>query len=481
VDLSVLDRLGAIAVLTDRDGAILEWTRGFGELELRLPEQLRGAPMWELAAPDERDRVKAAIVEVGSGRTARRLDVAMLGSSDRRMAWSFTSSGADAIIAWGTDVASPRDAGMRNAEFLATLSHELRNPLASIRNTLAVLDAASDLRGNRARMILERQVAHLSRIVDDLLDTARVASGKTQLHRQPLALAALIWSTIDDHRSRFEAKGIACISEVTDEELWVDGDATRLVQMVGNLLTNALKFTPRGGRVTIVLERDGESAVLRIRDTGVGIEPGLNAQLFEPFVQADQALDRAAGGLGLGLALSKGLVELHGGTIAAASRGVNAGTELTVRLPLVPRPARVERTSARGSAPARRVLVIEDNIDVAESLRSLLELRGHRVRTSYDGTSGIAAAREFKPEVILCDLGLPGVSGYDVARSLRVDEASAPRPVLVALSGYTQPEDRARSAEAGFQHHLAKPLDLGDLESVLAGVTPCDRATARST
>jgi two-component system CheB/CheR fusion protein len=362
-----------------------------------------------------------------------------------------------------------READTRKTEFLATLSHELRNPLAPILYALTTLDQASPGGGKakRAREILERQVTHLSHLVDDLLDVARISRGAIELHREPIELNALLRRTVEDHRAGFESRGIACDVMLHDADLWLDADGTRLVQVIGNLLGNAMKFTPRSGRVTIALTREGDAAVLRIRDTGIGIDAETLGQLFTPFKQARQALDRTTGGLGLGLALVKALVELHGGTVAAASGGANEGTEVTLRLPLVAAPARTEDVAPPPAVSPRRVLVIEDNVDSADTLRSLLEIAGHEVRVSHDGPSGIEMARAFRPDVVLCDIGLPGMNGYDVAQTLRADEAVAPA-VLVALSGYALRQDRERSAEAGFEYHLAKPPSLRELQKIVA-------------
>jgi PAS domain S-box-containing protein len=363
-----------------------------------------------------------------------------------------------------------READARKTEFLATLSHELRNPLAPIRYGLTVLDQAppGSEQARRAREILERQVTHLTRLVDDLLDVARITRGTIELHREPIELKSLLQRAVDDHRAGFDTRGIACDVILQSAESWLDADGTRLVQVIGNLLGNAMKFTPRGGRVTISLTNEGDQALLRIRDTGIGIDAETLRELFVPFMQARQALDRRAGGLGLGLSLVKMLVELHGGTVAATSDGANNGTEITLRLPLAPAPARAERVMRQVAARPRRVLVIEDNVDAAEGLCSALEIAGHVVRVAHDGPSGIAMARVFGPNVIVCDIGLPGMNGYDVARALCADETVTPA-VLVALSGYALPQDRKRSEAAGFAYHLAKPPSLRELQQVIAG------------
>jgi two-component system CheB/CheR fusion protein len=369
-----------------------------------------------------------------------------------------------------------RDADIRKNEFLAALSHELRNPLTPIRNGLMLLDlAAPDSKQfRRARAVLDRQVAHLVRLVDDLLDVTRITRGKIDLHREQVELGDLARRTVDDHEAGFEAHGIALELKLPAEPLWLVADATRLVQVVGNLLANAMKFTPRGGRVAVTLSRDRGAAVLRVHDSGVGIDAGVLPQLFVPFMQGRQPLDRTAGGLGLGLAIVKGLVELHGGSVAAASEGPGQGAELTVRLPLsAETPEHVAPDVEPRTGGGRRVLVIEDNVDAADTLRDLLELKGHEVRVAHDGPGGIAAARAFHPEVVLCDLGLPGMSGYEVARALRV-EHDVTGALLVALSGYALPENRQWSSEAGFTHHIAKPATLEELEQVIGAASRVD-------
>ncbi len=366
--------------------------------------------------------------------------------------------------------AALRDADARKGEFLATLSHELRNPLTPIRNALAILDdepLGSDI-ARRMRAILDRQVSHLVRIVDDLMDIERISRGQLMLRRERVDLGELVASTTEDHRSGFESCGIALERERErdPDPLFVVGDATRLVQILGNLLGNAMKFTPRGGRTTVSLARAGDYVALRVRDNGVGIERDVLRQLFTPFTQARQPLDRTPGGLGLGLAVTKRLVELHGGSVTAASDGPGTGTELEVRLPLASAaPPDVPAVRPRG-VERRRVLVIEDNRDAAETLQYLLESTGHDVRVAHDGVAGLAAGREFLPEIVFCDLGLPGMSGFEVCRELRADPAFA-RVVLVALSGYTQPGDLERAATAGFTVHVAKPPTRDDLQRAI--------------
>jgi signal transduction histidine kinase len=370
-------------------------------------------------------------------------------------------------------LAETREADRRKDEFLAVLAHELRNPLAPITNAVHLLRQASlpDAERGRVRDMLERQVKHLGRIVDDLLDVTRITRGKIELRRERVDLAQMVRESVEDHRRLLEAGRLEITANVPGEPVWVRADRTRLAQVIGNLLQNTAKFSDPGGRVTVRLavDRTSQQAALTVEDTGIGIDAELLPRVFEMFTQADRTLDRSRGGLGLGLALVKGLVELHGGRVTAASEGPGKGAQFTVRFPLdsneeAPVPA-LEASSVSGPL---RILVIEDSRDGAESLRLLLALSGHEVRVAHTGPAGIQAAREFQPAIVLCDLGLPGgLSGYDVARSLRQDPATA-QARLIAVSGYGQPEDQARARVAGFDLHLTKPVDPAELQRRLA-------------
>ncbi len=367
------------------------------------------------------------------------------------------------------------DVDRRKNEFLAMLSHELRNPLAPISNSLYVLERAAPGgdQAKRSQEVIGRQVGHLTHLVDDLLDVTRVSRNKIHLQRQRMDLCGVVRRSVEDQRSLFERGGIDLEADIPAEPLFVDADETRVAQVVGNLLQNAAKFTRRGGltRVCVVADRAGGHAVVRVTDTGVGMAPETLAGLFHPFMQADKTLDRSMGGLGLGLALVKGLVELHGGEVSAHSAGLGQGAEFVVKLPLDgtaephARPADVA-----GPRRVRRVLVIEDSVDAADSLRDALALGGHEVAVAYNGPDAIARARELRPEVVLCDIGLPGMDGYQVARAFRAD-AVLSGTHLVALSGYALPGDLQRAREGGFDDHLAKPPDLRALEEMLVAPT----------
>jgi signal transduction histidine kinase/ActR/RegA family two-component response regulator len=365
-----------------------------------------------------------------------------------------------------------READRRKDEFLGMLSHELRNPLAPIRNALYVLQRAEPgaPQAQRAREIANRQVTHLARLVDDLLDVTRIARGKIELRREALDLAALARRTAEDHRALMADRGLALSVDVAPGSLLVSGDATRLTQVLGNLLSNAAKFTPAGGRVTLAVRAERGAAAVEVQDTGIGIDPALLAAVFDPFTQAEQTLARSEGGLGLGLALVKGLVELHGGEVAAESGGPGRGACFRVLLPLLAERGRAAggtgAAGAREGTARRRVLVVDDNRDAAESLAQLVELFGHDAVVAYDGPSAVERVRARQPDVVLCDLGLPGMDGYEVAPALRAAGAGAAR--LIAVSGYARPEDVRRARDAGFDGHIAKPPDPDEIERLLA-------------
>jgi signal transduction histidine kinase/ActR/RegA family two-component response regulator len=375
------------------------------------------------------------------------------------------------------------EADRRKDDFMALLGHELRNPLGAINNAVQVLlrGSVDQAAGQRALEVLHRQVAHQARLVDDLLDVARINRGKVFLEREWLDLRWAVRHTLEDHRGALEATGLSLRLELPEEPVWFAGDRIRLAQVLGNLLTNAAKFTDAGGQVTVRLttEADGSRAAVTVRDSGIGIEPKLLPRLFESFTQADPGLARSQGGLGLGLALVRGLVELHGGHVRAASDGLGHGAAFTFTLPLAGNeaPCRQEPTPPPPRVLPRRILVVEDNRDAAETLRDLLQMAGHEVTLAFTGPAGVDAARRLRPEVVLCDIGLPGLDGYAVARAVRQDAATA-AAYLIALSGYGQEEDRRRSREAGFHQHLIKPINYGELEALLISFPPAKQGAA---
>jgi len=354
-------------------------------------------------------------------------------------------------------------------EFLAMLGHELRNPLGAISTAvhlLKLLDPAAPESRNAVRVV-ERQTAHLARLVDDLLDVSRATAGKIVLQRRPLELAELVQRALTALAGH-ERVARHTFSAQTDR-VWVLADATRMEQVVTNLLENAAKYTPPGGNITVTVRREDGTAVLSIADTGVGMPADLVPRVFDLFVQGDRGLERTEGGLGVGLTLVRRIVELHGGSVEAASEGPGRGSRFTVRLPEATAPADVGSGAGHGSAPIRRrVLVIEDNDDAREMLRDLLRRLGHEVHEAVDGVAGMEKALELRPDLTLVDLGLPGIDGYEVARRIR--ERPAGRALrLVALTGYGLSEDRARALAAGYDAHVVKPIDLDKLQEILAG------------
>ncbi|HEY8515081.1 MAG TPA: PAS domain S-box protein [Candidatus Binatia bacterium] len=366
-------------------------------------------------------------------------------------------------------------------EFLAMLGHELRNPLASVRN--AIVTASLDPgRRERALGIARRGADQLARMVDDLLDVARISRGKITLQRARVSVQAIVERAVETTRPLVDDRGHTLRVSLPEEPLEVNGDQTRLEQVLVNLITNSAKYTEAGGHIEVSVERAGGDAVLRVVDDGAGIAPEMLPRIFELFSQAERELARTQGGLGVGLTVVRQLVELHGGSVEAHSEGLGKGAELVVRLPALSPAERTEpqTSAAQPSAVERaRVLLVEDNPDVAESMALLLELLGHQVRVVDDGLAALDSARAWRPEVVLIDIGLPGIDGYEVARRMRADEG-IPHALLVALTGYGRSEDKARALAAGFDHHLTKPVEF-DALSALVSALPQRRSGTSST
>ncbi|HEX6900920.1 MAG TPA: ATP-binding protein [Thermoanaerobaculia bacterium] len=362
-------------------------------------------------------------------------------------------------------------ADLHRTEFLAMLAHELRNPLAPIRNALGLIGPGrpDDATLEWSRSIIERQVTHLSRLVDDLLDVSRITANKITLQREPVEIAQVVAGAVEASQPLIQEKEQLLEVHVPEEPVRVTGDLTRLSQVVLNLLNNAAKYTPEGGHIRLTVERQEGEAVIRVRDTGVGIAADLLPEIFELFTQGERSLDRPEGGLGIGLTLVKRLVELHGGTVQALSEGPGLGTEMIVRLPLLAGdlpadPSKIDRPGQ--SSASRRILVVDDNRDAAETMSLLLELWGHEVFSAPDGPAALAIAAEHRPEIVLLDIGLPGMTGYEVAQHLR-EIPGLERVLLVAVTGYGQREDRRRSREAGFEYHLVKPVEPEKLRELI--------------
>jgi signal transduction histidine kinase len=358
--------------------------------------------------------------------------------------------------------AALRESDRRKDEFLAMLAHELRNPLAPVRNSLHIVRASADgaVRHN-ALDVMERQLGNLVRLVDDLLDVSRITTGKLELRASRVELADVLRYAVETAQQEINRKGHRLTVDIPASGIPVDGDGTRLTQVFANLLHNASKFTDRGGHITLSLQRTGSDVEISVRDTGEGIASEMLEQIFEMFAQADRSLERRHGGLGIGLTMAKRLVELHGGTISARSDGVGRGSTFLVRLPLATTLEMAAVPEISGKWPAigtRRVLVADDNPDSLESLALVLQLRGNEVRTASDGAAAVAAAELFRPDVILLDIGMPQLNGYDACRKIREQEWGR-SSLLIALTGWGQNEDRERSREAGFDYHLVKPVD----------------------
>jgi PAS domain S-box-containing protein len=366
------------------------------------------------------------------------------------------------------------DLHRRKDEFLAMLSHELRNPLAPIMNAVQLLGLQKDegQLQQQARTIIERQVGQLTRLVDDLLEVSRITTGRIHLHQERIALNGIVEHAVETVRPLIEQRRHALKLTLSPQPIWLYADAARLEQVVVNLLTNAAKYTDERGHIFLSVQQEGDEAVLRVRDSGVGIAPELLPRIFDLFTQAERSLDRSQGGLGIGLCLVQRLVEMHRGRVEANS-SLGRGSEFVVRLPVVLTPALSPSPStekAQPTGPSLRVLVVDDNADAAQTLAMLLKASGHNVRTAHDGPTALEAALDYRPNVVLLDLGLPGMNGIEVAKRLRQQPVLG-KVVLVAMTGYGQEADRRRSLEAGFDHHLVKPADFGTVERILATVS----------
>jgi PAS domain S-box-containing protein len=363
----------------------------------------------------------------------------------------------------------------RKTDFLAVLSHELRNPLASLRNSIALLDRAppGGETARRARDILHRQAEHLSRLVDDLLDISRIAHGKIDLRRARMDARDVVRRVCDDAKDAFEERTVELYSSEPAHPVPIDADAARMVQMVGNLLSNALKFTPPGGQVHVGVRKRGVSCEVSVRDDGSGVAAQDLDSIFDPFVQAERTRHGAGGGMGIGLALVRELALSHGGWVRATSEGPGRGTEIVLTLPLAVDLGDAASASSPATVEPRAsglsILIIEDNEDARESLALMLKLDGHDVYVAGDGHAGVEAVSAGRPDVVICDVGLPDMDGFEVVRRIG-SVLPAPRPFTIALTGYTQPQDRVQALEAGFDSHLAKPPSFAELDRILAGV-----------
>ena len=471
------------------DGVITSWNRSAERLFGYTAAEAVGQPIFLIIPPERRAEEEMVLGRIRAGQIVDHFDTVRRRKDGVLVEISLTVSpvrdargriiGASKIARDVTQrkrvereraamFAEAQQANRAKDEFLAMLGHELRNPLGAISSAIRLLepmDAVSE-RAALARDVIARQTRHLARLVDDLLDVARVMTGKVLLERQPLDLA----DAVTRHVNSVRATGKMQDHHVTLETgpVWVDADSLRIEQIVGNLVSNALKYTPAGGRITIRVGPDDGHGLLSIEDTGVGMAPHLLARVFDLFVQGERRLDRTQGGLGIGLTLVRRLVELHGGTVDASSEGPDRGSRFTVRLPAIaPRIVETARRSGAWDVATRRILIIEDNADARAMLRHLLEAAGHEVHEAGDGRRGLEMALSLRPDVALIDLGLPGLDGFEIARQLRASDDRR-NILLVAVTGYGSPEDRERSLLAGFDVHLIKPVDPDMLAGVLS-------------
>jgi PAS domain S-box-containing protein len=360
-------------------------------------------------------------------------------------------------------------------EFLATLAHELRNPLAPLRNAVQILNlrVPRSPDTNSALAVIERQLRQMTRLIDDLMDLSRITRNKLELQHGRVKLADVVHVALETSQPLIESGGHRFTLQMPGEPIMLEADATRLSQVVSNLLNNAAKFTPRGGHITLRVEREGDQAVLRVRDTGVGIPAEALPVIFDMFAQADHTLERSHSGLGVGLTLVRRLVELHGGTVEARSEGRDRGAEFVIRLPALHKATPLGGSgavidTAEAPATALRILVVDDNVDSATTMAALLAMYGHEVRTAHDGLQALEEVSGFRPDVAILDIGMPKMNGYTVATRIREVMGEA-QPLLIAVTGWGQQKDRHRSKAAGFDHHLVKPVDPAALSALLSG------------
>ncbi len=468
---SEIRRGAAVAILPDE--AIL------GDTEGRLRRLLSEQPPWSdfpliiLTPPKQIQAAVRQLESVGYMTLVRRpIEIHALASlvrtalRDRRRQYAMRA----ALAEREEQARALREADRRKDEFLAMLAHELRNPLAAVNNAVTVLKLSPDAENrNWASDVVERQVRHLARLIDDLLDVSRITSGKIRLRKEFIDAGAVIDQAIESARPLIDERRHTLTVSVEQDDLPLYADATRVGQIVLNLLTNAAKYTDNGGAIQLTARREGQWVAISVRDNGMGIPPEKLPQMFGLFTQGDRSLARSEGGLGIGLTVVQKLAEMHGGSVEPRSDGPGRGSEFVVRLPLAQKRGAARPEAQRGQFKVRkgsRILVVDDNVDTAVGMARLLKTLGNEVLAVHNGPAALEAARTFRPDFVLLDLGLPGMDGYQVASALREDEAYKDT-IIIAISGYGQDEDRRRSQAAGFDHHLVKPVDFDSLLSLM--------------
>ncbi|MDP9120800.1 MAG: MEKHLA domain-containing protein [Acidobacteriota bacterium] len=473
---------------TDRDGNCLFVNERWCEIAGLSPEEARGQGWTRALHPDDRERIFHAwytAAEAGrpfaeeyrfrtpEGRVRWLQGNAIALCNDAGQAGGYIGTLTD-ITPRREAVEALQEADRRKDEFLALLAHELRNPLAPLRNGLQVMRLASgDAKiVTKTQEMMDRQLSHMVRLIDDLLDVSRISRNKMELRRSPVLLADVVSCAVETARPALGAGGQDLTVSLPPEPILLDADLTRLAQVLGNLLNNSAKYTERGGRIWLAATRDGDQVLVTVEDTGIGIPASALPSIFDMFSQVDRSIERSTGGLGIGLALVKGVVEMHGGTVEAASPGEGRGSTFTLRLPirqdrteaLPEEPAAARPDSAAGSK--RRILVVDDNRDSATSMAMMLQLLGNEIRTAEDGIEAVELAEQFRPQVILMDIGMPRLNGYEATRRIREQPWGRDMKVI-ALTGWGQDIDRQKSSEAGCEGHLVKPINWPDLEKLL--------------
>jgi PAS domain S-box-containing protein len=484
---TIIDSSDDAIVSKTLQGIVTSWNPAATQLFGYEPEEIIGKPIITIIPPDLHAEEDGIMARLRRGERIDHYETVRLAKDGRRIDISLTISpmrNEDGAIIGASKIARDiterrrtehllREADRRKDEFLATLAHELRNPLAPICAAAELLKHAKSLAPELrvATAILERQARHMTHLVDDLLDVSRITSGRIRLHPEPVELAHLLRAVIEAHRQPAETSRHQITFAPTTQAVHVTGDRVRLTQVFANVLHNAIKYTPPGGKIEITLRTEEEQAVVSIRDNGMGVPAEMLTHIFEPFAQLDRSYERPDGGLGIGLTLAKRLVELHKGHIQANSAGIGKGTEFRVRLPAGTAPvAQAPSASSADSdfSVTRRVLIADDNHDAAVSLSMLLQSMGHETRVVHDGIEAVEEAEVFHPDIVLLDLGMPRLDGYETARKL----ASRPWAAdtrIVAVTGWGQDADRKRAKAAGFHRHLVKPVDLDALQQVMSG------------
>ena len=485
---AIVDSSDDAIISKDLNGVILSWNKGAERLFGYPATEVVGRPITLIIPPDRLDEEPKILERLRRGERVDHFETVRMRKDGSRFDISLTISpvknaegkvvGASKIARDITErkqaEAALREADRHKSEFLAMLAHELRNPLAPLRNGLHIMRLADDggVVVAEARAVMERQLEQMVRIIDDLLDLSRITNGKIELRKEQLDLTTVVQCAVETSRPLLEAAGHEFTVNLPPAPVVVYADRTRLAQVFANLLNNAAQYTEPGGHVWLTVERQGSDVVVTVKDTGIGIAADMLPKVFEMFTQADRSLERSRGGLGIGLSLVRRLVEMHGGRVEVHSDGPGRGSEFVVRLGVVlssdQAPPRVNDPGA-SRAPECRILVVDDNKDSARSLALLLAMTGHDTRTAHDGLEAVETAKAFRPDVVLLDIGLPKLNGYDACRSIRAQPWGEDM-VLIALTGWGQKEDKRLSREAGFNFHLVKPVDLADLEKLLAGL-----------